>query len=1106
LLSTILRIIWRAIPLSDGTRDRAAGFVFRRLPFLVSWSATFRNWKAEADRLQAHIEMLRNRMVLERERPDYVELSALDRPDHLLARAIAFYLPQFHPIPENDRWWGQGFTEWTNVLRSRPQFETHQQPRIPGELGYYDLVQMPDIRRRQAQLAHQYGLSGFCFYFYWFAGKRLLEAPIEAYASDDAVDFPFCLCWANENWSRRWDGRDDEVLVAQDHSEADDLAFIEYLSRYLKNPKYIRVGGRPLVLVYRPALLPDSRATVQRWRQWCRENGVGEIHLAYTQSFDSVNPTEYGFDSAIEFPPNNMGLEPQNDLVTPISDRFDCRIYDWNRLLERSEQYSDPGYTLHRGATPQWDNTPRRMNSGTVLLGSSPEAYQTLLRRAALDAVHRTRKPDERLVFINAWNEWAEGCYLEPDKDRGYAWLAATRAALLPEDDEVFTEPADLVPLSVTEQAKPARKIIVMVHDLHRNGAQYLSLNFSASLKGDFHYEVVAIASGEGDLGPNFRSYAQVVELSEKRHSRSEILEKLSELKSGGFDIAIVNSSASGWIAHYMHEVGIRMVGLVHEMPAIAKRMNLQPGMKALDTYASTTIFATEMVRDLTAQNILGHPWRAACILPQGLYKRQGIRTLEDKKLAHQKLCEVLEVDSDTKFILGVGFGDWRKGIDVFCAGAVAAARREPACHFVWVGDVDDEMSRTCRGILDRAPDVSGRIHLVGFQNDTSTYYAAASAYFLSSREDPYPSTVLEALSSGTPSFVISGTTGIEDLAGTGAVRVVPDAEAESFACALMEFLSDKATIRAASDAGLDIVRSRFGFTSFVGDVLRLLNVPVPKVSVIVPNFNYAHYLPHRLASILNQTVPVWEIIFLDDASTDESLEVVRKYLHNCPLRYRIFRNEKNSGSVFAQWKKGIDMAEGDIVWIAEADDWAAASFVEIASQAFEDETVVLSFTQSNQVDEESRILRPHYLDYVSDIGSDRWRHPFVNEGLVELAEGLSVKNTLPNVSGVLFRREPLKRVFDSHFDEIAGYRVAGDWCVYTHLAREGRIAFDPRSLNYHRRHDGSVTISRFTRQDWNEIQRMQQKVAGMVAVPEDMQKIASGYLALLAERLSTDE
>jgi lipopolysaccharide biosynthesis protein len=344
----------------------------------------------------------------------YVDPSALPRPERLLARAIAFYLPQFHAIPENDSWWGKDFTEWTNVRRARPQFEGHRQPRRPAELGYYDLAADPSILRRQAALAHQYGLEGFCFYFYWFGGKRLLEAPVRAYAEDEAINFPFCLCWANESWSRRWDGREDQKLITQYHSPDDDISFITHIAAYLRADKYLRVRDRPLVIVYRPDLLPDPKATAERWRGWCRQNGIGEIYLAYTLSFAGGTPDAYGFDAAIEFPPNNMGLEPANGLVAPLSESFAAKVYDLTPLAIRSEGYSRPGFRLMRGVTPQWDNTARRLGEASIMLDGGPAAYERWLHNAARDMAQTCHDPEERLVFINAWNEWAEGAYLEP--------------------------------------------------------------------------------------------------------------------------------------------------------------------------------------------------------------------------------------------------------------------------------------------------------------------------------------------------------------------------------------------------------------------------------------------------------------------------------------------------------------------------------------------------------------------------------------------------------------------------------------------------------------------------------------------------------------------
>ena len=350
-------------------------------------------------------------------------------PTPLPATLVAFYLPQFHPIPENNAWWGEGFTEWHNVTRALPQFEGHAQPRLPGELGFYDLRQ-PEVMRQQMQLAREYGIGAFCSYFYWFGGKTLLEQPLQQWLANPTLDLPLCLCWANENWSRRWNGRADDILIGQQHSAADDLAFIEYVARYLADPRYLRVGGKPLLLVYRPGLLPDPKATAARWRTWCRANGIGEIQLAYVQSFDRVDPREIGFDAAVEFPPNNTTSAPITARQQLLNPEYCGDVHDWRELARQSMAQPDPTYPRYPGVNPGWDNEPRRSGSGRVFAHASPRGYRDWLRHAIATA--RRRFPAQPLVFVNAWNEWAEGAVLEPDTRLGHAWLEATRNALQP--------------------------------------------------------------------------------------------------------------------------------------------------------------------------------------------------------------------------------------------------------------------------------------------------------------------------------------------------------------------------------------------------------------------------------------------------------------------------------------------------------------------------------------------------------------------------------------------------------------------------------------------------------------------------------------------------
>lgn len=345
-------------------------------------------------------------------------------------RLITFYLPQFHPIPQNDRWWGPGFTEWANVARARPNFVGHRQPLLPAELGFYDL-RMPETMRAQAELARRYGIHGFCFYYYWFAGQRLLEAPIERMLASGQPDMPFCLCWANENWTRRWDGQDSEILIAQDHSPQDDDAVIADLMRYMRDPRYIRVRGRPILLVYRTSAFPDIAETAQRWRTACRAGGLGEVMLLAVESQDAAgqgrDPRGFGFDGAIEFPPHQMGVPAE--MPTRLNPAFEGQVYDYRATARRYLQREWPAYPFWRGVMPRWDNTARRQDRGGVFVGSTPGAYQGWLE-SVVEQTRAMHQGDDRMVFINAWNEWAEGAHLEPDSTFGHAYLEATRNAL----------------------------------------------------------------------------------------------------------------------------------------------------------------------------------------------------------------------------------------------------------------------------------------------------------------------------------------------------------------------------------------------------------------------------------------------------------------------------------------------------------------------------------------------------------------------------------------------------------------------------------------------------------------------------------------------------
>lgn len=347
-------------------------------------------------------------------------------------RLICFYLPQYHPIPENDRWWGEGFTDWVNVRRAVPYFHGHYQPHVPLDLGYYDL-RVPEVREAQAAMAAEYGIYGFCYHHYWFGGRRLLERPFNEVLTSGKPDFPFCLCWANENWTRRWDGMEHEILLRQRHSEDDDIHFIRDLFPAFRDKRYIRVNEKPLLIVYRTDILPHPARTAEIWRDEAHKAGLGDLHLCRAETFtaygDCIDPVKVGFDSSLEFPPHAIRSGRLRASFMPPESDFEGEVFDYEQVVLNSLLRPTPSYRCFRGVMPGWDNTPRRRKRGHIFAGSSPRLYELWLSECIAWTI-REHVGDERLVFINAWNEWAEGCHLEPDTKYGYSYLEATQSTL----------------------------------------------------------------------------------------------------------------------------------------------------------------------------------------------------------------------------------------------------------------------------------------------------------------------------------------------------------------------------------------------------------------------------------------------------------------------------------------------------------------------------------------------------------------------------------------------------------------------------------------------------------------------------------------------------
>lgn len=679
--------------------------------------------------------------------------------------------------------------------------------------------------------------------------------------------------------------------------------------------------------------------------------------------------------------------------------------------------------------------------------------------------------------------------------------LAAADAAGWPARPHGTVSPAAAcAPARVASEAvgaAPRGRILLMSHDAQAHGAQYLALSLTREFR-TLGFEVEVLMQGGGWLEPQFSALAPVHRLytlgAEGRRALAD------DLVRRGFRALIANTTVTGLVIREFADAGLRIVSLIHELPVLVAGYGLEQARETLADVSERLVVPARPVWDGLV-DALGETRLAGKLVtrPQGLYTRNRYRGLTDMSEPRRRLRERLGLPATAAVVLCVGYADLRKGADLLAEAAVIACGRRADVmsadvmstdvmsadvmradvHVVWVGHADAALRAEIEARMAQAG-LSSHFVFAGLDFDTDDYFAGADVYALTSREDPFPSVVMESLAVGVPVVAFAGTGGCADLVAGGEVGfAVPAFDVQAYADALLRLVDDPALRTRLGDAGRALIDREFGFRRYALDVLAMVGLEVAQVSAVVPNYNYARYLPERIDSIAAQRHPVMEIVALDDASGDDSVEVLRlqrMYVQPEPV---IVPSATNSGSVFRQWLAGVRRASGEFVWIAEADDAADPALIETLLPAMRaDPSIVMGYVQSSRVDAAGCVIAEDYLGWTDDLSVERWRAPYVATGAEEAEAGLAVKNTVPNVSAALFRRAPLLATLERHIAELETYRVAGDWLVYLYLLREGRIHYAPQVLNRHRYHGGSVTGSLDAQRHYDEVVAVQ-RIAG---------------------------
>jgi len=643
----------------------------------------------------------------------------------------------------------------------------------------------------------------------------------------------------------------------------------------------------------------------------------------------------------------------------------------------------------------------------------------------------------------------------------------------------------DCLKTGISAETKAARNgsILLVTHDCFPHGAQVLLLQIGKTLKRN-GFDLRVLALGDGPLFDEFARLGPIIHAASAGEIR--VKDFLFDAWTSGMRDAIASTVVCGSILPVLKDLGFNVLHLVHELPNLIRLMGQEENAKAVARYADKVVFASKAVCE-SFGTIAPIASDKVVIRPQGLLRKNPYKDRNAEAL--REVCQKHGLPANTKIVLSIGYVQPRKGPDLFVQAAALVLKKRRDTAFIWVGDANQETQAQITELVDKLG-VRERVLFVGYDAEPMAYYAAASAYALTSREDPFPNVAIESIEVGVPVVAFDGATGAADYILAHGGALARNEDAADFAKRLIAFLDNPQPLKKLNSVG--------SLQQYTLDLLHALN-GFPRVSVVVPNFNYGRLLPERLDGIYRQFMRPYEVVILDDASTDSSAEVIKTYLARNDVDAKVMINETNSGSVFRQWQRGADLCSGDLIWIAEVDDLAGPDFLRKLSRAFDDPDVVLAYSDSKQIDETGRVFAENYLDYTRDI-SDRWHSNYTRSGSQEIADSMAIKNTIPNVSAVVFRRTALQAALNKIGDILFSYKVAGDWLVYLHVLTQGRIHFRSETLNYHRKHSKSVTLGTDNMKHYREVEELQQIARSLSTPSAETRAKAAAYMERLYE------